>query len=334
MHCLRHFIPLLALLGAGAAFAQPVQPLGATLDDYDYPYPVRRFAFDSQHASVQMSYMDVRPEAPNGRVVVLLHGKNYCASSWAGTIGALTARGFRVIAPDQVGFCKSSKPDRYQYSFQQLAANTAGMLDRMAVKRFVLVGHSMGGMLATRFALMYPDRVERLVLVDPIGLEDWKAKGVPFRSVDEWYARELTTTLDTIKTYQQQSYFAGAWKPEYERLARVQAGMYLGEGRERVAWAGALTYDMIYTQPVVYELGNLRVPTTLMIGQNDRMALGKDSVDAATARSLGNYPALGREAAARIPHAKLVPLDALGHVPQIEDPARFERELLEAIGGG
>ncbi len=49
-----------------------------------------------------------------------------------------------------------------------------------------MVGHSTGGMLAMRYALMYPAATDRLVLVDPIGLEDWKAKGVPWLSLDGW----------------------------------------------------------------------------------------------------------------------------------------------------
>lgn len=93
--------------------------------------------------------------------------------------------------PDQVGFCTSSKPAHYQYSFQQLADNTHALLKQLGVKRTTVLGHSTGGMLATRYALMYPQQVERLAMVNPIGLEDWKALGVPYRTVDQWYAREL-----------------------------------------------------------------------------------------------------------------------------------------------
>ena len=64
-----------------------------------------------------MAYMDVKPARPNGRTAVLLHGKNFCGATWQGTIAALTDAGYRVIAPDQIGFCKSSKPAQYQFSF-------------------------------------------------------------------------------------------------------------------------------------------------------------------------------------------------------------------------
>ena len=154
--------------------------------------------------------MDVRPPGPNGRVAVLLHGKNFCAASWESSIAALNGAGYRVIAPDQVGFCKSSKPERYQYSFQQLASNTHALLASLGVSHATVIGHSMGGMLAIRYGLMYRDDVDQLVLVDPIGLEDWKAKGVPWLGVDGWYQRELHTTADRIRDYEQTTYYAGS----------------------------------------------------------------------------------------------------------------------------
>ncbi|MFT8422310.1 MAG: alpha/beta fold hydrolase [Gluconacetobacter sp.] len=53
------------------------------------------------------------------------------------------------------------------------------------MQKAVLIGHSTGGMLAIRYALMYPRELTHLVLVDPIGLEDWLQKGVPYRTVDD-----------------------------------------------------------------------------------------------------------------------------------------------------
>ena len=67
-------------------------------------------------------------------------------------------------------------------------------------------------MLGIRYALMYPADVDQLVLVDPIGLEDWKTKGVPWQSVDAWYAQELRTSADSIRDYERATYYAGTWK--------------------------------------------------------------------------------------------------------------------------
>ena len=193
--------PLPGLLLAAAfstAHAAPVY--GPELEGFTYPHPLQHYRFTSQGEQLQMAYMDVAPRGKaNGRTAVLMHGKNFCGATWDSQITALTSAGYRVIAPDQIGFCASSKPAHYQYTFQQLADNTAGLLKQAGVTRAVLVAHSTGGMLATRYALMYPQAVSQLVMVNPIGLEDWKALGVPFRTVDQWNERELKMTADSVR---------------------------------------------------------------------------------------------------------------------------------------
>ena len=317
-------------LPAPAAIAATAE-YGPELEGFDYPHPLARFSFESQQQKVQMGYMDVRPESPNGRTVVLLHGKNFCAATWAGTIEALSNADYRVVAPDQIGFCKSSKPKRYQYSFHQLAANTRALLDHLGIERHLIMGHSMGGMLATRYALLYPERVERLVLVNPIGLEDWKALGVPYRSVDQWYVSALKTNAEGIRNYQKDTYYAGEWHSEFDRWVEMQAGMFRGPGRETVAWSSALTYDMIYTQPVYYEFEQLQVPALLLIGEQDNTAIGKATAPPEVRKQLGDYPRLSREAAERIPEATLQTFPDLGHSPQIQAPDRFHKSLLHHL---
>ena len=119
---------------------------GEQLEGFQYPYPLHHFDFLSQQQSLSMGYMDVKPVArANGKTVVLMHGKNFCGATWEETIRALSQQGYRVIAPDQIGFCSATKPARYQYSFQQLADNTHQLLARLGVEKAVIVGHSTGG---------------------------------------------------------------------------------------------------------------------------------------------------------------------------------------------
>jgi pimeloyl-ACP methyl ester carboxylesterase len=304
---------------------------GAELEGYEYPYPVQQFQFTSQKQMLHMAYMDVKPSRANGRVIVLMHGKNFCSATWKASIVLLANEGYRIIAIDQIGFCKSSKPENYQFTFQQLARNTHGMLSSLGIAKATFIAHSTGGMIAIRYALMYPTATEQLVLVDPIGLEDWKAKGVPSISVDDWYQRELKSNEDRIREYERNTYYAGTWKNSYEPWVQMLAGMYRGSGKEVLAWNSALLYDMIYTQPVFYELERLAVPTLLMIGDKDNTAIGKDLAPPNVRTTLGNYPVLGKQAASRIPGAKLVEFPDLGHAPQIQDPDAFHRALLNGL---
>jgi pimeloyl-ACP methyl ester carboxylesterase len=279
-----------------------------------------------------MAYMDVPAQGhANGQTVVLMHGKNFCGATWESSITALSEAGYRVVVPDQIGFCASSKPDHYQYTFQQLAHNTASLLKSLDVKRASFLGHSTGGMLATRYALMYPEATERLVMVNPIGLEDWKALGVPSRTLDQWYQRELKLSADSVRQYEKSVYYLGRWKPEYERWVEMLAGLNQGPGHELVAWNSALIYDMIFTQPVAYEFALLKVPTTLILGTADTTAIGSDIAPPEVKAKIGKYDQLGALVVKQIPRGQLIEYPGLGHAPQIEDPARFHQTLLKVL---
>jgi len=308
-----------------------LEPLGSALENFEYPYTVAYLELEIQNERpLSMAYMDVKPENPNGKNVMLLHGKNFCGAYWAKTAADLAQAGFRVIIPDQIGFGKSSKPANLQYSFHLLAMNTKKLLDTLEIQDVSVAGHSMGGMLATRFALMYPELTRHLILVNPIGLEDWKVK-VPYQPVEYWYQNELKKNYEGMKKYMQASYYHGEWKPAYEPWLLLQAGWTLSPEYPVIAWNSALTYDMIFTQPVVYEFQYLKMPSLLIIGQLDKTALGKNLVSAEVKKTLGNYPELGRATRDKIPDATLVELEGIGHLPHLEAYDRFIRPFLEFL---
>jgi pimeloyl-ACP methyl ester carboxylesterase len=324
-------IPIAMLSVAAPIGAEDHPTYGLELEGFDYPHDVNRYRFKSQGSDVAMAYMDVRPRTANGRTAVLLHGRNFCGATWEKTITVLSNAGFRVVAPDQIGFCKSTKPLGYQFSIQQLATNTNALLISLGVSRPIIIGHSFGGMMAMRYALMFPDAVAQIVLVNPIGLEDWQAAGVPFIDLDKGLEIEKATTFDSIKQYEQRFYYAGQWKPEYDRWVEMIAGLYRGPGADRIAHVQARVAEMAFIQPVVHEFERIRVPTLLMIGQLDRTALGANRAPPDLAKQLGSYPELGRAAARRIPNAKLIEFPELGHAPQIQAPDQFHEALLKSL---
>lgn len=324
------FTFLIALTSFVSAQKDNFKLLDIRLANYEYPFPVAHLNLKIQQQDLKMAYMDVRPDDYNGKTVMLLHGKNFNGAYWETTAESLLDEGYRVIIPDQIGFGKSSKPHYFQYSFQQLAQNTRQLLDSLEISKTAVLGHSMGGMLATRFALMFPEITEKLVLANPIGLEDWKLK-VPYKSIDWWYKRELDKTYEDIKSYQKSSYYDGKWKSEYDQWVNLLAGWTLNSDYERIAWNSALTYDMIFTQPVVYEFKNIKVPTLLIIGTRDRTALGKPLVSEEVRETMGLYDELGKKTQRKIPGSKLVELEGIGHLPHIESFEQFIGPLLKFL---
>ena len=312
----RHVLLGCALYLAAAAGAQ--EPPKAE-------YPVQFFSLQIERQDLRMAFRDVKPTAAaNGRTVLLLHGKNFSGYYWERVIGLLASRGFRVVAPDQIGFGLSSRPDIH-YSFHQMAANTKALLDHLGIARVAVVGHSMGGMLATRFTLMYPGAVEKLVLEDPIGLEDYRTF-VPYASIEELYKNELNATYESFLNYQK-SYYT-SWKPEYEPYVRDQAWALGTEEYPRAALAAALTSEMIYEQPVCYEFSGITVPTLLIIGHEDRTVPGKARLSPEMKAVAGDYPKLGKKTQEMIRGSKLVEVPNAGHIPHIERPDVFDTALL------
>lgn len=323
---------LLIVLAIQVSSAQSgnLQWLDIELSNYEYPYPVATLNLKIQEQDLKMAYMDVKPPNYNGKNIVLFHGKNFNGAYWKTTIEALTREGFRVIVPDQIGFGKSSKPQHFHYTFQQLAQNTKTLLDTLKVGKTAILGHSMGGMLATRFALMYPEITEKFILENPIGLEDWKLK-VPYKPVEWWYKNELKTSYEGIKNYQLVNYYDNKWKPEYDQWVNLLAGWTLNSDYKTIAWNNALTYDMIFTQPVVYEFKNIKAPTLLIIGTRDRTALGKPLVSEEVRKTMGLYSQLGKKAQKVIPNSELVELENVGHLPHIEKFESFIEPLIKFL---
>ncbi|XPS92102.1 hypothetical protein M3J09_001508 [Ascochyta lentis] len=325
---MRSIACLLTLL-VSIVFGQSVVPPSTW--DHAYPWPVKYFNITSQRLNLSMAYMDVGPASySTNKTIVLLHGKNFCGATWEDTARRLSTHGYRVIVPDQIGFCKSSKPPSYQFSLQQLAFNTNSLLQSLGIRDTHILGHSMGGMLATRFALMYPNVTSHLILTNPIGLEDWKALGVPWRPIDLLYQDELKTNYTSIRNYQQATYYVNTWKPEYDVWVNMLVSLYrLPVEKTTFAYNMALTTDAVLTQPVAYEFGLVKAKSLLLIGTKDNTAIGKAWSPPDVQAKLGNYSVLGKETAAKIPSAELVEFADLGHSPQVQDSERYHQALFE-----
>ena len=294
-----------------------VVPGSITYEDIPYPHPVKTLPLTLYGQDVRMTYMDVPPAAAaNGRQIVLLHGMNFGGFYFGGLIESLRADGFRVIVPDQIGFGRSSKPV-IPYNFHDMAANTRKLLESLGVTKPVIFGHSMGGMLAARFTASYPDSVERAVLCNPIGLVDvrWKS---PWPGAEDAYKATMAQSRDQLyKGFQEtiQRYFPNAWKPEYEKFVRIMYAPTLSADWPRLAMVRAIYRQMPYLDPVVYDWAHIQARTLVIGGDKD----GE------------NFPALAKHVADTIPHGELVLIPNVGHVPHIQVPDVFLRELLKFL---
>jgi pimeloyl-ACP methyl ester carboxylesterase len=314
-------LPIVILLSLLSCSTSKKVQYNKTLDTFKYPFEAKQFKFNSQNQDLQMTYMDVGAKDAK-KVVVLLHGKNFSSYYWETVANDLLKKGYRVIMPDQIGFGKSSKPQSYQYNFSQLALNTQLLLESLEVKKSIIVGHSMGGMLATTYAYNYSSKISKLVLINPIGLEPY-GKYAYYKDTNFFYKNELGKTLDKIRNYQKKFYYDGKWSPEYEKLLLPHEGQLNGSDWAVVAWNNALTYSPIFAEDVTAMFSSIKTPTVLIIGTRDRTGPGRGWKKEGVTHKLGQYQKLGKQTAKAFPKAKLYELEGIGHMPHFEAYDKF-----------
>jgi pimeloyl-ACP methyl ester carboxylesterase len=312
--------------GQEAAAPADVKPGSINCEECPYPYPSSYLPLTLYGQEVRMAYMDVAPQGqPNGHTVVLLHGNNFAGFYFGGLIDALRREGFRVIVPDQIGYGRSSKPI-IPYYLADMARNTRAILQSLKVNRVRIVGHSMGGMLAARFATQYPDMTERLVLYNPIGLTDARFNG-PAVDPDVAYKRTLASTYRTIRASLMRyvAHQPSEWNSQFESYARIRYAWTLSADWPRLARVQTLLSSLIYLDPVVYDWAHIQAPTLVFGGAEDMLAGTPSAFQEGMKRIATTIPN-GR--------GRLELLPGLGHVPFVEAPERSLPPLVRFLKEG
>ncbi|OYU87743.1 MAG: alpha/beta hydrolase [Bradyrhizobiaceae bacterium PARB1] len=319
-------LAVLSLAPNDATYAAEREPYGIGLEGFQYPYPVQMLPLTNDGEQLRMAYMDVPSQKPNGRTVVLLHGRNFPSSYWAPVIRTLTDAGYRVVVPDQIGFGKSSKPSG-ELHFDNLARNTITLMDHLGIAKFDVVAHSLGGMLSVRIARAYPDRVDHLLLAAPIGLEDYRFY-VPPTPTEKIIETEDKLTADGYRKQLETNY---ALKLPPEQVTPfIDARFNIKGASDYPRWLRAFvsSAQMIYREPVVHEIPLIGLPTLFIMGADDHNAPGKPNAPEALRPKMGQNADLAKALAAKMPNAKAEVLPNAGHLVFLDAPAKFDELML------
>ena len=325
---------LLALSFVSLRAAEPGiaqrEPYGIGLEGFAYPYPVSLLPLVNDGEQLRMAYMDVAPAQANGRVVVLLHGRNFPSSYWAPEIKVLTDAGYRVVVPDQIGFGKSSKPSG-ELHFDNLARNTIALLDHLGITKADIVAHSLGGMLAVRIARAYPDRVNRLVLAAPIGLEDYRMY-VPPTPTDKIIENEDKLTADGYRKQLETNYSPKI--PPEAITPFIDARFNIKGSPDYPRWLRAFVSSgqMIYREPVAHEIPLIAEPTLFIMGADDHNAPGRPNAPEALRAKMGQNAELAKAFAAKMPDARAEVIPDTGHLVFLEAPEKYRELVLGFLG--
>ena len=318
-------------IAASAAEPAPREPYGIGLEGFAYPYPVNLLPLVNDGEQLRMAYMDVAPAQPNGRAVVLLHGRNFPASYWAPVIKTLTDAGYRVVVPDQIGFGKSSKP-LGELHFDTLARNTITLLDHLGIAKADIVAHSLGGMLGVRIARAFPDRVAHLLLTAPIGLEDYRLY-VPPTPTEKILENEDKLTADGYRKQLETNYSLKL--PPDQVTPLIDARFNIKGSAEYPRWLRAFvsSAQMIYREPVAHEIALITQPTLFIMGADDHNAPGKPNAPEALRPKMGQNAELARAFAAKMPDARAEVIENTGHLAFLEARQKFDELMLAFLGG-
>jgi pimeloyl-ACP methyl ester carboxylesterase len=317
------------LFGLHPIQAAEREPFGIALEGFAYPYPVQLLPLVNDGEMLRMAYMDVASATPNGRTIVLLHGRNFPSSYWAPVIKTLSGAGYRVVVPDQIGFGKSSKPQG-ELHFDTLARNTVTLLDHLGIAKVDIVAHSMGGMLGVRIARAYPDRVSHLVLTAPIGLEDYRANVSPTPS-EKIVENEDKLTADAYRKQLEANYALKL--PPDQVTPFIDSRFNIKGSAEYPRWlrAFAASAQMIYREPVVHEIPLITQPTLFVMGADDHNAPGRPNAPEALRAKMGQNAELAKALAAKMPSASAEVIPDTGHLVFLEAPARYDKLVLDFL---
>ena len=313
---------LSSAVAAGAQEEPPASPppeWEATAIDYSnvpYPHPVKYLNVRLMGEDHRMAYMDVAPQGePNGRTVVLFHGMNFFAAAFEPTIAALTEAGFRAIAVDRLGYGRSSKPVIH-YNLHMPARHTKALLDELGIERVAVLGHSMGGMVATRFASTYPDVVTHVIMSNQIGLSDTR-HGRAWSDPEDGYESVLNGTTYESTLAGHRRYYPNGWRNEYLPWVKVQYGLTLSGDWPRMARVRAAQRQILFEDPVVHEWQYIQTKALVIGGADDRLS--------------SDFPGQARNVAETLANAELVLFPGIGHVPAFEYPERYHAEVVRFL---
>lgn len=246
--------------------------------------------------------------APDAPVILLLHG--FCASSlvWDDVLAQIAGAGFRVIAPDLVGFGFTEKPRGWEYTIEAQARGIVRLMETLGVEQASVVGNSYGGAVAATMALDYPERVGHLVLVDAVSNDNVKRQVLlrvgATRMVGEVVAPLILGSPRLMKSRMRQNYSAANAHLMDDGRATAQFLPLRASGTQRAVLKTLRRWD---ATRIEREAHRIEHPTLLVWGEADRDV------------PLAN----GERLHALIPHSRLVVFRDCGHLPQEERPAEF-----------
>jgi 3-oxoadipate enol-lactonase len=250
-------------------------------------------------------YYEVHGDSP--ATLVMIRGLGSNLTAWYEQTPEF-ARHFRTVVFDNRGAGRTDKPDA-PYSIAQMAADTAGLMDALGIRRAALLGISMGGMIAQEFALHYPERLNCLML----GCTHFGGSGAV--QADPAILSAIVAGANATPEQQKIQLKAVFADDTIEHRRDVVAKHDEVRAQYPIPLASYMRQlQAIQNFDASARIASIKLPTMVIAGRDDRLVPAENS----------------RLIAARIPGAKLVELPG-GHLFFVEHPAEFNRAVIDFV---
>ncbi len=280
--------------------------------DIDYGFPTK-----SVLNNPSISFIDV---GSGDKTIVLVHGLASNAGFWRYAI-PLLSKNYRVIVVDLPGYGKSQK-GAYPYSMTFYADQVKRLADELKLNKFILVGHSMGGQIGIIFSLKYPERLEKLVLASPAGIEEFE------QGEGDWLRSVITksgikkTTEDGIRKNLAMNFYS--WNDKWEWMVEERVGMIKAKDFDEFAYTVVRCVNGMLDEPTFDKIKNISVTTLIVYGKYDGLIPNPYL-------NPGHASDLFQRGAKQISNCKLYEIDNCGHMLHIEKPEEFSNAVLDFI---
>ncbi len=281
-------------------------------DAIDYGFPVKKLA-----GSPEIAYIDVGSGA---ETLVLIHGLASNAGFWRYVIPELSKK-YRVIAVDLPGYGKSGKRG-FTVSLAFYADQIARLSEELKLGKFTPVGHSMGGQISMHLALRHPEKVKKLVLAAPAGVEKFSAgEGKWLRNV--FRIDDLTlASEEAVRVNLNRNFYT--WNDRYEwmveeRVRMAKAAEFDGFANTVIKCVGAMI-----DEPTSDRLGEFDHETLILYGRYDGLIPNPFLHP-------GRTSDVFKKGAGKMKNATLIEIDNAGHMVQMERPQAFAEALITFV---
>ena len=302
---------LLALSGCTPKYAQ----LGA-LEPGDLWAPLT-----VQHTVVRDIDLAFIDSGGQGSPIVFIHGLSSYMGFWEYQVEHF-AKDHRVLALDLPGYGASGRPDA-PYSPPWYAGMVADWMFAVGLDRATIVGHSMGGQIAMELALSHPERVERLVLAAPAGIEPFTPGAAGFMKSFWTESRAQEATEEQVRANFVTLVF-NTVDPGVERLIQERVRLGLSERFAGTSVAVSRSIAGMLDYPVGERAKSIGVPTLVVYGSDDRMIPNPVFTG-------GRTRSIAERAHVLIPHSRLVMIDSAGHTVHHDAPRAFNEAVEEFL---